>query len=101
MAGDWQHLFSFGTHNNNGGDSPVAPLAYWNTHQIPGCVLNTELPKFGLSIEDTWSEMNSYIIHLHDNTIDYYFNNNLIYSMEVGAYLILSTLMAQAVLLNI
>ena len=28
--------------------------------------------------------MNVYIIYLHDNMIDYYFNNNLIYSMKVG-----------------
>lgn len=84
MAGDWQHLFSFGTHHNNGGgDAPAAPLAFYNSG-VPGCVLNAELPKFGLSIEDTWSEMNAYIIHLHDSMIDYYFNNNLLYSMRVG-----------------
>ena len=82
---DWQHLFSFGTHNNNGGDNPVAPLAYWKTRDVPGCVLNTELPKYGLSIESTWTEMNAYIIHLHDSMIDYYFNNNLLYSMKVGS----------------
>lgn len=85
MASGWQHLFSFGTHNNNGGDNPTAPLAFYNTRNVPGCILNVELPKFGLSIEDTWSEMNAYIIHLHDGMIDYYFNNNLLYSMEVGA----------------
>ena len=28
--------------------------------------------------------MNAYIIHLHDKTIDYYFNNNLLHSMKVG-----------------
>ena len=85
MASDWQHLFSFGTHVNNGGDNPTAPLAFYNTRGVPGCILNVELPKFGLSIEDTWSEMNAYIIHLHDSMIDYYFNNNLLYSMRVGA----------------
>ena len=85
MAGDWQHLFSFGTHNNNGGDSPVAPLAYYSTRNIiPGCTLNVELPKHGLNIEDVWNKMNAYIIYLHDSMIDYYFNNNLIYSMKVG-----------------
>ena len=84
MASDWQHLFSFGTHNNNGGDNPTAPLAFYNTRGVPGCVLNTALPKYGLSIENTWTEMNAYIIHLHDKTIDYYFNNNLLYSMKVG-----------------
>lgn len=84
MAGDWQHLFSFGAHNNNGGDNLTAPLAYYNTRGMAGCVLNTALPKYGLSIESTWTEMNAYIIHLHDKTIDYYFNNNLIYSMKVG-----------------
>ena len=85
MADDWQHLFSFGTHNNNGGDAPVAPLAYYSTRlNIPGCTLNVELPKHGLNIEDVWNKMNAYIIYLHDSMIDYYFNNNLIYSMKVG-----------------
>lgn len=85
MNYDWQHLFSFGTHNNNGGDNPTAPLAYYSTrNDIPGCTLNIELPKHGLNIEDVWNEMNAYIIYLHDNMIDYYFNNNLIYSMKVG-----------------
>ena len=85
MGSDWQHLFSFGTHCNDYIDNPVAPLAYWNTRDVPGCVLNTELPKYGLSIESTWTEMNAYIIHLHDSMIDYYFNNNLLYSMKVGS----------------
>ena len=56
MNDDWQHLFSFGTHNNNGGDAPVAPLAYYGTrNKIPGCTLNVELPKHGLNIEDVWN----------------------------------------------
>lgn len=80
MASDWQHLFSFGIHNNNGGDNPT----YSTRLNIPGCTLNVELPKHGLNIEDVWNEMNAYIIYLHDNMIDYYFNSNLIYSMEVG-----------------
>lgn len=84
MSNDWQHLFSFGTHNNNGGDDPVAPLAYYHTN-LPGCTLNVELPKHGLNIEDVWNKMNAYIIHLHDSMIDYYFNNNLLYSMKVGS----------------
>ena len=72
-------------HTNNGGDRPVAPLAYYSTRlNIPGCTLNVELPKHGLNIEDVWNKMNVYIIYLHDNMIDYYFNNNLIYSMKVG-----------------
>lgn len=63
MAGDWQHLFSFGAHNNNGGDNLTAP-AYYNTRGMAGCVLNTALPKYGLSIESTWTEMNAYILFI-------------------------------------
>ena len=60
-------------------------MAYYSTRlNIPGCTLNVELPKHGLNIEDVWNKMNVYIIYLHDNMIDYYFNNNLIYSMKVG-----------------
>lgn len=92
MASDWQHLFSFGTHVNNGGDNPTAPLAFYNTRGVPGCILNVELPKFGLSIEDTWSEMNAYIIHLHDSMRvgamprTFYFNGSGCYGEHLGVF---------------
>lgn len=84
MAPDWQNLFSFGTHLNNGGEHAVAPLGYYCANSS-ACALNVELPKHGLNIEDVWNKMNAYIIYLHNNMVDYYFNNILFYSMKVGS----------------
>ncbi len=75
---DWNHIFSFGTHNNYGGDDPYYPLAIRGTRvNINGwCSLSECLG--GYDAFDVVKSWHLWQIYVHDNTVSYYMDSSLL-----------------------
>ena len=81
---DWSHLFSFGTHNNSGGDNPQYPLAFDICRSnIAGCSIRYDYSGHYDDLTTFLKQWNIYSIEVKDGKTNYYINRQLIKTLNV------------------